>query len=88
MMEYTPMKTQCDLCVASFEAAMETMDVPIYLHVHPSLLERAQAIADARDMMPNPFIAGEPKRIIAIADDSIINVNEWFLVTAIGSNPP
>ena len=87
MNRYTPMRITCDLCEASFNEAMATMDVPIYLHVHPLLLERAQSIANARDMTPSPFVVGEPKRVIALADESITNVNEWYLETSIGSNP-
>lgn len=58
---------------------MVTMDVPIYLHVHPSNLERARETLAASKMVA--------RQVIAVADDSIMNVNEWFLVTAIGSNP-
>jgi hypothetical protein len=87
-MNYTPLLIPCDLCKASFDHAMTTVGVPIYLHVHPLLLERAREIVAARDMTPNHYIVGEPRTVIAFADESIINVNEWYLVTAIGSNPP
>jgi len=87
-MKYQHLPTECDLCVESFNAAMMTMDVPIYLHVHPSNLQRAREILAGRDMTPSPYVRGEPRRVEAIADDSIINVNEWYLVTAIGSYPP
>jgi hypothetical protein len=79
--KYTPMKISCDLCVASFNEAIATMDVPIYLHVHPLLLERAREITDASNA------AGVARRVIALVDESIINVNEWYLETSIGSNP-
>lgn len=87
-MKYTPMKTQCDLTESTFNYAMQTMYVPIYLHVHPSRIERAKEILAKRDMTPSRFIEGEPKLVIAVADESITNVEEWYLVTAIGSNPP
>lgn len=78
-MKYTPMQIQCDLSESSFDAAMGTMNVPVYLHVHPSLLERAKEILTKR---------ATPHHVIALADESITNVNEWYLVTAIGSSPP
>lgn len=37
-MKYTPMQPPCDLCKATFDAAMATMDIPIYLHVHPDYI--------------------------------------------------
>lgn len=79
-MKYTHMTIECDLCVTSFEAAMATMDVPIYLHVHPSNLDRAREVLGDSKMVA--------REVIAVADDSITNVNEWYLVTAIGSSPP
>jgi hypothetical protein len=85
---YTPMRIQCDLCELSFNAAMGEMNVPIYLHVHPLLLERAKEILAARDMTPSKHVGGMPRYVEALADDSITNVNEWWLETSIGSNPP
>jgi hypothetical protein len=88
--KYTPMRIPCDLCAASFEEALGTVGVPIYLHVHPSRLGRAQEILAARDTTcspKSPIVIGEPRRIEAVADKSITNVEEWFLVTSIGSSP-
>jgi hypothetical protein len=87
VMKYTPMKIPCDLCIASFDYAMATM-VPMYLHVHPSNIERARAVVATRDSTPNPALRRLPRVIVAIADESITNVNEWYLETSIGSSPP
>jgi len=75
------MVTQCDLATVSFDAAMGTLYVPIYLHVNPALRERAERIAAERRSY-------EARGPIIVVDDDTLNINEWYLVSAIGSNPP
>ena len=85
-MKYTPMQPPCDLCKATFDAAMATMDIPIYLHVHPSLMDRAAEVLALRDLTPSKVVLGYPRHVEAIAD-STLAPHEWYLVTAIGSAP-
>jgi hypothetical protein len=78
--KYTPLPTSFDLCVTSFEWAMGSTTVPIYLHVHPSLVERAKEIVAAPHA---PGCRIDPE----VVADETLNVNEWYLVTSIGSDP-
>jgi hypothetical protein len=80
--KYTPMSISCDFTLATFKVAMTATWVPIYLHVHPSMVERANEIVDDPLMAPGRRI--KPK----ITADDTLNVNEWYLVTSIGSDPP
>jgi hypothetical protein len=79
--KYTPLPTSCDLSVTSFEWAMGSTNTPIYLHVHPSLVERAKEIITA------PHAPGRRIDPEVVADETL-NVNEWYLVSSIGSDPP
>ena len=79
---YTPMRIPCDLCEASFKDAMAALGVPIYLHVHASKIDLA------REIIHSPKTRSEfTRQVEAIVDDSITNPEEWFLQSAIGSNP-
>ena len=76
---YDPMPTPCDLACASLYAAMGT-NPSIQLHVHPDRIEQARHIVAE---------TSAPWRTMptVVADHTLV-VNEWYLVSAIGSDPP
>jgi hypothetical protein len=80
-MKYHLMPTACDLTEATFNWAMGQSTPPFYLHVHPFKVKRAQSIVDA------PAPPGRRNAPIHVVADDELNENEWYIVTAIGSNP-
>jgi hypothetical protein len=79
-MKYTPMLIHCDLAAETLNWAMASTEVPIYLHVHPSMVSHAQEVVDY------PAPPGRRIKPEVVADDTL-GINEWYLVTSIGSNP-
>jgi hypothetical protein len=79
--KYTPLPITADLSRSSYEYAMSQTFPPIYLHVHPSMTARAASVIE-------PKLPGQRECSIEIVADETLGVNEWYLVSSIGSNPP
>jgi hypothetical protein len=83
-MKYEPLPTASDLGVESFRYAMIMTNPPFYLHVHPLNVERAKTIlADPRSTWP-----GRRDAPMFVVPDDTLNDNEWYISSAVGSNPP
>jgi hypothetical protein len=79
---YTHLPIGCDLTCATLEWAMGQLDTPIYLHVHPS------RVSSAREIVARTPHAMEFRVIPTEVSDDTLAINEWYLVTSIGSRPP
>ena len=83
MNKYEPLPTDVDFSIVAFEVAMAS-NPPFYLHVHPLAAERARAVLTDRES----DWAGRRKAPIHVVEDDTLNNNEWYIVTAVGSDPP
>jgi hypothetical protein len=80
VLNYEPLPTHADLCVAALEYGLEMAQ--LHLHVHPLCEDRAREIISSSRIAEN--CTG--KSVTLVLDDSLNN-NEWYIELAIGSDP-